>query len=85
VDADSANGSDDVEDLQEPKDDEDDDDAVDDGLDASGHGDVAIDETEQNAYDEQHNDDVDQAVNVHRWVRPLADLLIFGYGAIGLR
>lgn len=54
-----------MEDLQEPDDYVDDDDTVEQRLDARGHGDVAVDEAEQDA-DDQQTDDYSKEYRVDR-------------------
>jgi hypothetical protein len=59
-DFDAADRVDDAKDLEQPDDHADDDNAVEQGLDAAGHGDVAVDETEDHTDDDEVDDDVNQ-------------------------
>jgi hypothetical protein len=65
VDLNVADRTENTKNLQEPNDDADDDDAIEDGLDAGCHGNEAIDEAEEHAYDDKHDDDVKQ---IHEYV-----------------
>jgi len=56
----SADRVDDAKDLQQPDDHADDHHAIEEGLDAAGHGDVAVDEAEDHTDDDEIDDDVNQ-------------------------
>jgi len=63
---DAAYGAEDVEDLQDPDEHVDDDHAVEQRFDSGSHGDVGVDEAQDDADDEQANDDGDQNwIDVH--------------------
>jgi hypothetical protein len=60
ADSNMGQGAEKPEDVQEPQDNDDDHDSVQDGLDRSLHGDVAVDEPQQDSYDDQNDHDVNQ-------------------------